>query len=123
MTTTTRPDLQPVRLPVVSRSPKSHTSIVMTVLGLVLLAAGLVIGRIPYTVPGGWRWSAATAYRMCRNVGTLSGTYPPSPMCSRAQLVMGGCGFLIVGGLALAVFGAAWAVRNRQNRRARRVSA
>jgi hypothetical protein len=44
------------------------------------------------------------------------------PSCARAQLAMIGCGALIVGGLALAVFGAVWAVRNHQNRRARQAS-
>ena len=76
MTTTTKTDLQPVRLPVASRSPRSRTSVIMTVLGVALLAAGLVAGRIKYHVAGGYSMSAAQVDRECRTVGQLTGQVP-----------------------------------------------
>jgi hypothetical protein len=65
------------------------------------LAAGLIIGRIPTSVPGGFRMSAAQSDQFCRSAAQWThGQAGHTPLCQHAQTVMVLAGFLIVAGCA-----------------------
>lgn len=115
----TRPDLpaQTAQLRSSIRAP-----VITAIVGGLLFLLGLILGRIPYQVPGGYSWSAYHADQMCSRVGQLTGTAPATPMCTHAHAVLELCGVMIVGGLAAMVFGAVAAIRRLRSQRALQAS-
>jgi hypothetical protein len=86
--------------------------------GVLLFTAGLTVGRIKYTVPGGYHWDAVQTGNMCRNIAAVVGHSPASPMCVHAHELLALAGFLIIAGLYGIVVGVGLGVSRWLKRRA-----
>ena len=101
------------------RSPRRRLRPALVIIsGVLLFAAGLIAGRIRYTVPGGFSQDAYTTDHMCTLAHQIQATAGQTAMCQHAHAAMVGCGLLIVLGLGLAVFGVVLAVRRYRARTA-----
>ena len=82
--------------------------------GIMLFAAGIVWGRIPYRVPGPFYWSAYKTSNMCRNVGQIVGRQIETPMCVHAHEILTACGTLIILGAVSVLTGIAAGIVRQQ---------
>ena len=99
MTTTTDP---------LARKSRSRP-VVTAVVGLALVAAGLILGRIPYPVEARY-WSAMQVDSVCRAFDQVTGAPATNPSCAYAHDLLVLAGTLIIAGLAIAATGITVAV-------------
>jgi hypothetical protein len=101
-----------------TRTIRLSRPIIAVVIGVPLLAAGLILGRIPYPVAGGFRQSAYWTDHMCRLAHQIQSSAGMTPMCTQAHAVLDVCGALIVAGIASVSVGIALVVTGRRARTA-----